>query len=94
VSLKQYVGRRWSLLGTATAPRPLGPDGKTLSFLRSGVMDVTLHVTGTLISARANGVSVQSHASPTLRSGVIALGFVSHGRSQAVSFDGLRLTPG
>jgi hypothetical protein len=25
---------------------------------------------------------------------VIALGFVSHGRSQAISFEGLRLTPG
>lgn len=94
VSLKQYVGRRWSLLGTATAPRPLAPDGKTLSFLRSGVMDVTLHVTGTLVSARANGVGVQSHLSPAIRSGVIALGFVSRARSQAISFEGLRLTPG
>jgi hypothetical protein len=93
VSLKQLAGRRWSALGTATAPRPLAPDGTTLSFLRTGVMDVTLHVTGPLVSASANGVAVQGHVGPAVRSGVIAVGFVSHAR-QVVSFDGLRLTPG
>jgi hypothetical protein len=94
VSLKQYARQRWSVLGMATAPRPVTPGGVTLSFMRTGVMPVTLHVTGTLVSARAGGVTVQSRVSPAVRYGVIAMGFVSRARAEAVVFGRLRLTPG
>jgi hypothetical protein len=94
VSVKQYVHQRWSVLQTVTAPRPVAPDGVTLSFLRSGVMPVRLRLAGTLLSAKVGTLVVQARMSRAAGSGVIAVGLVARGRKQAVSYDGLRLTPG
>ncbi len=94
VSVKQYLHQRWTVLRTVAAPRPVAPDGVTLSFLRSGVMPVRLRVAGTLLSAQVGTLAVQTRVSPAAGHGVIAVGLVAHGRGQTVNYNGLRLTRG
>jgi hypothetical protein len=94
VSVKQYLHQRWAVLRTVAAPRPVAPNGATLSFLRSGVMPLRLRLTGTMLSAQVGTLAVQTRVSPAAGRGVIAVGFVARGLRQAVSYNGLRLTPG
>jgi poly-beta-1,6-N-acetyl-D-glucosamine N-deacetylase len=91
VSVKQLVRRRWSLLRTDAAKRPIGPDGVTLSFLRAGTLPVRLRIAGTLLRVQVGSVTTEIRVSPALRHGVIAVGLVSPARRQAVTYRRLRL---
>jgi len=93
VSIKQLVGRRWSVLRSAAAKRPVGPDGVTSSFLRAGALPVRLRIAGTLLRVRVGSVTTEIRVSPALSHGVVAVGLVSPARRQAVAYRKVRLVP-
>lgn len=93
VSVKQLVGRRWSRLRTVAALRPLAASGRTLSFLRSGTLPVSVRLAGRMLAVRAGKVTFSVRVSRALHSGVIALGLVSPAARRWVSFRELRITP-
>lgn len=92
VSIKQLVGQHWSVLSTDTARRPVTAQGVTLSFLRTGVMPVTVRLTGSLLRVQAGSVTTRAQVSPAVDHGVIAVGLVSPARSSAVTYSGMRIT--
>lgn len=93
VSIKQLAGRRWSVLRAVAAHRPLAADGRTLSFLRTGALPVSLRLAGRVLAVRAGKVTLSVRVGRVLEHGVIALGLVSPAARRWVSFRELRIMP-
>lgn len=93
VSVKQLVGETWSLLRNVAAHRPVAPDGSTMSFLRSGALPVQLQIQGGLLRIQVGSVSTGVRVSPALENGVIAVGLVSPGRRETVTYSGASFSP-
>jgi poly-beta-1,6-N-acetyl-D-glucosamine N-deacetylase len=93
VSIKQRVGRDWSVLREARMPA-VKAGGHARSLLGGRALPVEVRVSGRLLAVRAGPLTIRHLVSPRVASGVISLGVVAGHKRATVAYDRLTvITP-
>jgi hypothetical protein len=85
LSIKQQVGRRWSVLRQILV-QPVAVTGRTVPFLGSARLQVTLRLAGSTLAIRIGSLAVSQHVSSKVGRGIIALGLESPGIRAAIRY--------
>jgi poly-beta-1,6-N-acetyl-D-glucosamine N-deacetylase len=91
VSVKQRVGRRWTVLGEASMPAQATALGESPPLLGSGALPVSVDVSSRLLTVKAGPVAIHHLVSPRVGGGVISLGIVSPGGRATASYKHLAI---
>jgi peptidoglycan/xylan/chitin deacetylase (PgdA/CDA1 family) len=78
LSVKERIGRRWRLLRAIRVTSPV--------LTGAGVLPVSLHLTGRMLSVQVRGHRIKQQVSPQVPDGVIALGLAGPGKRAMVAF--------
>jgi Polysaccharide deacetylase len=87
VSVKQRVGRQWTVLGEAGMPaQPAALGGSPRPLLGPGALPVYVNVSNRLLTVKAGPVAIHRLVSSRVGSGVISLGMVSPGARASAAY--------